>query len=103
MISYDSPRGGVSVLTVKDEKTTSFLLIKNAKPSDSGHYQCNPANSIPKNVTVHILNGKYKYYFIYELSSVLLPSQLTQTNTVAFFKDYPPPTNETYVISAVLN
>ncbi|KAM8703776.1 hypothetical protein ACLKA7_008412 [Drosophila subpalustris] len=57
IINYDSPRGGVSVVTNKGETTTSFLLIKSARPSDSGHYQCNPSNAKPKSVTVHVLNG----------------------------------------------
>jgi len=58
MISYDSPRGGVSVITEKGETTTSFLLIQKAEPSDSGHYECHPSNSEGKSVTVHVLNGK---------------------------------------------
>ncbi|XP_017145203.1 uncharacterized protein LOC108157589 isoform X2 [Drosophila miranda] len=57
IINYDSPRGGVSVVTNKGETTTSFLLIKSARPSDSGHYQCNPSNAKPRSVTVHVLNG----------------------------------------------
>lgn len=59
IITYESPRGGVSVITKKEETTTSFLLIKNARPSDSGQYQCNPSNAKSKSVTVHVLNGKY--------------------------------------------
>lgn len=59
IINYDSPRGGVTVVTNKGETTTSFLLIKTARPSDSGQYQCNPSNSKSKGVTVHVLNGKY--------------------------------------------
>lgn len=59
IISYDSPRGGVSVITEKGETTTSFLLIQNARPSDSGQYQCNPSNAKSRSVTVHVLNGKY--------------------------------------------
>ncbi|XP_067633246.1 probable serine/threonine-protein kinase roco6 isoform X3 [Eurosta solidaginis] len=59
IINYDSPRGGVSVVTNKGETTSSFLLIKTARPSDSGHYQCNPSNAKPKSVTVHVLNGEF--------------------------------------------
>ncbi|XP_055378196.1 DEP domain-containing protein DDB_G0279099-like [Condylostylus longicornis] len=59
IINYDSPRGGVSVVTIKGETTTSFLLIKNARPSDSGQYQCNPSNAKSKSVTVHVLNGEF--------------------------------------------
>lgn len=43
----------------KEETSTSFLLIENAQPSDSGQYQCNPSNAKSKSVTVHVLNGKY--------------------------------------------
>ncbi|XP_046400865.1 lachesin-like [Ischnura elegans] len=56
IISYDSPRGGVSVITEKGETTTSFLLIQKAKPSDSGRYTCNPSNAQAKSITVHVLN-----------------------------------------------
>ncbi|KAF4531496.1 hypothetical protein B566_EDAN004092, partial [Ephemera danica] len=58
IISYDSSRGGVSVITEKGDTTTSFLLIQRAKPSDSGKYTCNPSNAQPKSITVHVLNGE---------------------------------------------
>ncbi|XP_028028592.1 tyrosine-protein phosphatase Lar-like isoform X1 [Bombyx mandarina] len=56
IISYDSPRGGVSVVTEKGETTTSFLLIQQARPADSGTYQCNPSNAQSKSIVVHVLN-----------------------------------------------
>lgn len=60
IISYDSPRGGVSVITEKGATTTSFLLIQSARPSDSGRYQCNPSNAQAKPVNVHVLHaGEY--------------------------------------------
>ncbi|XP_037953078.1 uncharacterized protein LOC119683465 isoform X2 [Teleopsis dalmanni] len=59
IINYDSPRGGVSVVTNKGDITTSFLLIKSARTSDSGLYQCNPSNAKPRSVTVHVLNGEF--------------------------------------------
>ena len=58
MISYDSPRGGVNVITEKGDVTTSYLLIRKANDSDSGKYQCNPSSGQPKSVHVHVLNGK---------------------------------------------
>ncbi|KYN36627.1 hypothetical protein ALC56_08416 [Trachymyrmex septentrionalis] len=58
IISYDSSRGGVSVVTEKGDSTTSFLLVQEAKPSDSGRYTCNPSNAQPKSITVHVLNGE---------------------------------------------
>ncbi|CRK92282.1 CLUMA_CG005857, isoform B [Clunio marinus] len=58
-INYDSPRGGVSVITEKGEITTSYLLIQRAKPSDSGKYKCSPSNANSKTVHVHILAGEH--------------------------------------------
>lgn len=58
-INYDSPRGGVSVITEKGETTTSYLLIQKAMMRDSGKYTCTPSNANPYTVTVHILNGKF--------------------------------------------
>lgn len=57
-INYDSPRGGVSVITEKGDVTTSYLLIQRAKEPDSGKYTCNPSNANPETVVVHVLNGK---------------------------------------------
>ena len=58
MIGYDSPRGGVSVVTEKGIESSSSLLIQNARPSDSGKYICRPENAEPASVNVHVLNGK---------------------------------------------
>lgn len=58
-INYDSPRGGVSVITEKGELTTSYLLVQRARPSDSGKYTCAPSNANPSTVSVHILSGTY--------------------------------------------
>lgn len=57
-INYDSPRGGVSVITEKGDITTSYLLIQRAKISDSGKYTCAPSHANPQTVNVHVLNGK---------------------------------------------
>jgi len=58
IISYDSPRGGVNVVTEKGTVTTSHLLIQEARVEDNGRYQCNPSNSQPKSINVHVLNGE---------------------------------------------
>ncbi|XP_052127035.1 lachesin-like [Frankliniella occidentalis] len=58
-INYDSPRGGVSVITEKGDVTTSYLLIQRAKEPDSGKYTCNPSNANPETVVVHVLNGEH--------------------------------------------
>ncbi|CAG9812966.1 unnamed protein product [Phaedon cochleariae] len=58
-INYDSPRGGVSVITEKGDNTVSYLLVQRAKDSDSGKYTCNPSNANPKTLIVHVLNVFY--------------------------------------------
>ncbi|XP_008210347.1 hemicentin-2 [Nasonia vitripennis] len=58
-INYDSPRGGVTVITEKGEQTTSYLLIQRAQPADSGKYTCHPSNANTQTVTVHVLNGEH--------------------------------------------
>ncbi|KAJ8927241.1 hypothetical protein NQ314_020321 [Rhamnusium bicolor] len=60
VISYDSSRGGVSVITEKGDVTTSFLLIQHADISDSGKYSCSPSNADVASVRVHVLNGKFE-------------------------------------------
>ncbi|XP_046748918.1 peroxidasin-like [Diprion similis] len=58
-VSYDSPRGGVSVITEKgNDVTNSWLLIQAAQPSDSGEYGCKPSNAEMASVRVHVLNGE---------------------------------------------
>lgn len=63
-INYDSPRGGVSVITEKGEVTTSYLLIQKAKISDSGLYTCMPTHANPNTVNVHVLNGMCNVLYI---------------------------------------
>lgn len=58
-INYDSPRGGVSVITEKGDITTSYLLVQKAQISDSGIYTCSPSSANPKSVNVHVLYGEY--------------------------------------------
>lgn len=57
-INFDSPRGGISLVTEKGVLTTSRLLVQKAIQSDSGVYTCDPSNANPTSVRVHILNGK---------------------------------------------
>jgi hypothetical protein len=83
IISYDSPRGGVSVITEKGETTTSFLLIQKARPSDSGRYQCNPSNAQSKSITVHVLNGKSSSPNNAELTA---PNEKYAVDVLLFYK-----------------
>lgn len=59
VINFDSPRGGVSLVTEKGSTTTSRLLIQKATPADSGLYTCTPSNANSASVRVHILNGEH--------------------------------------------
>lgn len=73
-INYDSPRGGVSVITEKGELTTSYLLVQRARVSDSGRYTCAPSNANPSTVSVHILSGEFL------VQSPLTPNSAAQVN-----------------------
>lgn len=64
VINFDSPRGGISLVTEKGFLTTSRLLIQKAMQADSGLYTCAPSNANSANVRVHILNGKPINLFI---------------------------------------
>lgn len=55
-INFDSPRGGISLVTEKGPVTSSRLLIQKAILKDSGLYTCAPSNAHPNSVRVHILN-----------------------------------------------
>ncbi|CAB0035031.1 unnamed protein product [Trichogramma brassicae] len=56
VINY-SQRGGISVVTEKQTRT-SHLLISRALPVDSGNYTCAPSTAESASVLVHVLNGK---------------------------------------------
>ncbi|XP_076028342.1 uncharacterized protein LOC143017463 [Oratosquilla oratoria] len=59
IISYDSERGGVTVIIEKGDVTTSSLLIQRAQAGDTGTYVCNPSNASPTSISVHVLNGEH--------------------------------------------
>lgn len=61
-VNFDSARGGVSVITEKDDVTTSYLYIQRAKDSDTGHYRCSPSNANNVTVKVHVLGGEFCAY-----------------------------------------
>ncbi|XP_011645794.1 zwei Ig domain protein zig-8-like isoform X2 [Pogonomyrmex barbatus] len=56
VINFDSPRGGISLVTEKGPVTSSRLLIQKAVERDSGLYTCSPNNTHPNSVRVHIVN-----------------------------------------------
>ncbi|CAD6230349.1 GSCOCG00012166001-RA-CDS, partial [Cotesia congregata] len=57
-INFDSPRGGISLVTEKGRETSSRLMIQNAVPADSGLYTCKPSNANPGSIRVHVVKGK---------------------------------------------
>nr|XP_032294847.1 zwei Ig domain protein zig-8 isoform X2 [Drosophila virilis] len=57
VINFDSPRGGISLVTEKGVLTTSRLLVQKAIQQDSGLYTCTPSNANPTSVRVHIVDG----------------------------------------------
>lgn len=59
-INFDSPRGGISLVTEKGPVTSSRLLIQKAIERDAGLYTCSPSNTHSSSVHVHIVNGKWK-------------------------------------------
>lgn len=59
VINY-SGRGGISVVTEKQTRT-SRLLISKAQPPDTGNYTCAPSASDSASVTVHVLNGECQF------------------------------------------
>ena len=70
IISYDSPRGGVSVITEKGDVTASFLVVQHAKPTDSGTYSCSPSLGETVSVNVHVLRGKYHLITVLQLQII---------------------------------
>ncbi|XP_016925590.2 zwei Ig domain protein zig-8 isoform X1 [Drosophila suzukii] len=59
IINFDSPRGGISLVTEKGVLTTSRLLVQKAITQDSGLYTCTPSNANPSTVRVHIVDGEH--------------------------------------------
>ncbi|XP_066981548.1 neurotrimin-like [Macrobrachium rosenbergii] len=59
LLSYDSPRGGITVVTEHGAASSSRLLIQKASVTDEGRYTCTPANAEPYHVTVHIIPSEH--------------------------------------------
>ncbi|CAA9999462.1 unnamed protein product [Nesidiocoris tenuis] len=58
VVNYDSDRGGISVITVKAEVSTSHLVIRGAREADAGKYYCSPSNADVAFVHVHVHSSK---------------------------------------------
>ncbi|KAK4029760.1 hypothetical protein OUZ56_022726 [Daphnia magna] len=58
-LRHDSSRGGVAIVTDKTNPVTSTsLLLRQVRLSDSGKYSCTPSNADPASVTLHVLQGE---------------------------------------------
>ncbi|XP_021916385.1 uncharacterized protein LOC110828201 isoform X2 [Zootermopsis nevadensis] len=54
MINYDKDRG----VEVRNDRSSSVLVVAEAQKSDSGNYSCVPSNARPASINVHVLNGE---------------------------------------------
>ncbi|CAO1422771.1 unnamed protein product, partial [Diamesa hyperborea] len=54
-VLLNSGVGGISIVTNKDEITSSHLMIPNAKDYNSGIYSCSPSNANIASIRVHVL------------------------------------------------
>jgi len=99
VINY-SGRGGISVVTEKQTRT-SRLLISKAQPPDTGNYTCAPSASDSASVTVHVLNGDYIiililiythdksgkiYYEKFECDSIMRYTYYYQLSLCSYYK-----------------
>ncbi|XP_003491137.1 zwei Ig domain protein zig-8-like [Bombus vosnesenskii] len=55
-ITFDTPRGGISLVTERGPVTSSRLLIQRAIEADAGLYTCSPSNTHSSSVHIHIVN-----------------------------------------------
>jgi len=57
-ISYSSARGGISQVTEKGDTTASFLLVQQARLTDSGSYACHASVGTISQVMVHVIRSQ---------------------------------------------
>ncbi|XP_076039600.1 uncharacterized protein LOC143024617 isoform X2 [Oratosquilla oratoria] len=57
VLQYDESDSRISIITDRGEVTRTYLLIHDAKSSDSGTYTCAPSSASPASVIVHVLNA----------------------------------------------
>ncbi|XP_063843322.1 zwei Ig domain protein zig-8-like isoform X1 [Scylla paramamosain] len=83
-ISYTSSRGGVSVVEERGETTTSFLLLQNARASDTGTFTCQPDGMEPAIANLHVLDGEHRAAMQHNSSCVCVPRLSTIIVVAAF-------------------
>ncbi|XP_045603355.1 uncharacterized protein [Procambarus clarkii] len=59
VLDYEG-RGGVVVFTEASTNTVSHLLMRDARPEDSGVYSCRPSNGEDAYATLHVLDGEHR-------------------------------------------
>lgn len=70
VVSYDSPRGGITVVTEEGHETRSHLIIRNARQSDSGKYTCKPSIFSTASVKLYILDDDLSPEHLHTSSAV---------------------------------
>ncbi|KAL7633344.1 UNVERIFIED_CONTAM: hypothetical protein RMT77_016215 [Armadillidium vulgare] len=64
LLSYDSPRGGITLVTEHSSNSTSRLLIQEASLDDAGKYTCSPSNLKAHSAIVHVIHSKNIISFV---------------------------------------
>ncbi|KAK2703240.1 uncharacterized protein LOC136042025 isoform X2 [Artemia franciscana] len=78
ILSYDSSRGGISVLTQRmgPYETLSSLRLLKAKENDAGFYKCRPTSGLEATIMVHVLEGEVPAAMQRSNRSMIFPSIL---------------------------
>ncbi|XP_042223558.1 uncharacterized protein LOC121867612 [Homarus americanus] len=88
-IKYDSPRGGITVLTERGNTTTGYLLIQAAGVPDTGNYSCSPSNTSAATIRVHVLNGETPAAMQTNVGGTASPSSLLLLLTLTAALQHP--------------
>jgi len=85
IISYSSPRGGISQITEKGDITASFLLIQKARTTDSGLYSCAPSIGNRAAANVHIIRSKDPAHWVTSSATDIRCGSLALTFRIIVF------------------
>jgi len=59
VMAYESPRGGISVVTETGQITQSHLVIRNARQTDEGNYTCKPSIFKSASLRLFVIDGDF--------------------------------------------